>query len=67
MTGRRKEASKVAEIELHRSRWWAYKWLNRFDNHGLEGLKDKPRSGSRPPLISEKKMLYHLAYMFKLY
>ena len=40
------EASKVAiERELHRSRWWAYKWLDRFDKRGLEGLKDKPRSG----------------------
>ena len=50
------EASKVAEKELHKSRWWAYKWLNRFDKRGLEGLKDKPRSG-RPLLVSEKKML----------
>jgi len=50
------EASKVAEKELHKSRWWAYKLLNRFDKHGLDGLKDQPRSG-RPPLISEKKML----------
>jgi len=51
-----KQASKVAEIELHRSRWWAYKWLIRFDKEGLEGLKDQPRSG-RPSKISEKKML----------
>jgi len=50
------EASKVAERELDKSRWWAYKWLNRFDKHGLDGLKDQPRSG-RPPLISEKKIL----------
>ena len=50
------EASKVAEKELHKSRWWAYKWLNRFDKLGLEGLKDQPRSG-RPPFISEKEML----------
>lgn len=50
------QASKVAERELHKSRWWAYKWLSRFDKHGLEGLKDQPRSG-RPPLISQKKML----------
>ncbi|MER5175327.1 MAG: helix-turn-helix domain-containing protein [Candidatus Nitrosocosmicus sp.] len=50
------EASKVAERELHRSRWWAYKWLDRFDKRGLEGLKDQSRSG-RPPLIPEKKML----------
>ena len=48
------EASKVAERELHKSRWWAYKWLNRFDRLGLEGLKDKPRSG-RPLLVSEKR------------
>ena len=50
------EASKVAERELDKSRWWAYKWLNRFDKHGLDGLKDQPRSG-RPPLISGKKIL----------
>lgn len=50
------EASKVAERELDKSRWWAYKWLNRFDKHGLDGLKDQPRSG-RPPLISEKEVL----------
>lgn len=50
------EASKVAEKELRKSRWWAYKWLNRFDKHGLDGLKDQPRSG-RPPFISEKKIL----------
>ena len=50
------EASKISERELHKSRWWAYKWLDRFDKHGLDGLKDQPRSG-RPPLILEKKML----------
>lgn len=46
----------MAERELDKSRWWAYKWLNRFDRHGLDGLKDQPRSG-RPPLMSEKKIL----------
>lgn len=49
------EASKVAERELNKTRWWAYKWLKRFDKQGLEGLKDLPRSG-RPPKVSEKKM-----------
>jgi hypothetical protein len=24
------QAARVAEEELHRSRWWAYKWLKRF-------------------------------------
>ena len=28
-----KEAASVAENEFHRSRWWAYKWLNRFDEY----------------------------------
>jgi hypothetical protein len=32
----KKEAASVAEKEPHRSRWWAYKWLKRFDNVGLE-------------------------------
>ena len=50
------EASKVAERELHKTRWWAYKWLSRFDKFGIDGLKDQPRSG-RPPLIPQKKML----------
>jgi len=50
------EASKVAERELNKTRWWAYKWIKRFNEQGLEGLKDLPRSG-RPPKVSEKKML----------
>lgn len=49
----KKEASNVAEKEFHRSRWWAYKWLKRFDNTGLDGLKNKHRSG-RPPEVSEE-------------
>jgi len=42
----------VSKEELHRSRDWAYKWL-RFDNDGLDGLKDRHRSG-RPPEVSEE-------------
>ena len=33
----------------------AYKWLRRFNEHGLEVLKDHQRSG-RPPKTSEKRM-----------
>lgn len=47
--GDKEEAASIAEKEFHRSRWWAYKWLKRFDNEGLKGLKDKARSG-RPPV-----------------
>jgi transposase len=36
--------------ELHKSRAWAYKWYKRYIDKGLDGLKDKPRSG-RPPLV----------------
>jgi len=46
------QAARVAEEELHRSRWWAYKWLKRFDKSGIDGLQDQPRTG-RPPEVSE--------------
>lgn len=46
----------VSKEELRRSRAWAYKWLKRFDNEGLKGLKDRPRSG-RPPDVPEEKLL----------
>lgn len=52
----KQEASSVAENELNRSRWWAYKWLHRFDNEGLDGLKDKERSG-RPPDVPKDVMI----------
>ena len=52
----KQEAASVAEHELNRSRWWAYKWLHRFDKDGLDGLKDQPRSG-RPPDVPEDVMI----------
>jgi putative transposase len=53
----KQEAASVAENELNRSRWWwAYKWLHRFDKEGLNGLKDKERSG-RPPDVPEDVMI----------
>jgi transposase len=42
--------------ELHKSRAWAYKWYKRYSDKGLEGLKDKPRSG-RPPLVKHDLMM----------
>ena len=52
----RQEAASVAELELHRSRGWAYKWLKRYKNEGMLGLKDKSRSG-RPADVPVEKLL----------
>jgi transposase len=51
-----KDVAIVCKEELHRSKAWAYKWLKRFDNEGLEGLKDRHRSG-RPPCVPEEDLL----------
>lgn len=48
--------SQVAEGELHRSRPWASYWLCRYLKEGVEGLKDKPRSG-RPTKLPAKVAL----------
>jgi len=45
-----------AARELLRDKSWATIWLRRFDEHGLNGLKTKPRSG-RPPKADEKELL----------
>ena len=42
--------------ELHKSRAWTYKWYKRYNDKGLDGLKDKPRSG-RPPLVNNDLMI----------
>jgi len=31
--------------DIHRSRTWASDWLRRYREEGIEGLKDKPKSG----------------------
>ncbi len=43
-------------LELHRSRAWAYKWYKRYNDEGLEGLRDKPRSG-RPPFMEKEEIV----------
>ena len=42
--------------ELHRCRAWAYKWYKRYNESGLEGLKDKERTG-RPPDVAKDVMI----------
>jgi putative transposase len=39
--------------EMHRSNPWASDWLKRYDKEGLEGLKDRTKSG-RPPKLSKE-------------
>jgi transposase len=50
------QATSVAELELRKTRIWAYKWLKRFDDNGVEGLKDRHRSG-RPTDMPKEKMI----------
>ncbi len=42
-----------AAKELHRSRAWASDWLKRYQKEGIEGLKDRTKSG-RPSELSEE-------------
>jgi putative transposase len=39
--------------DLHRNRTWVCVWLKRYEKEGLEGLKNKPRSG-RPSELAEE-------------
>jgi transposase len=51
----KKHIEEIAK-ELHRCRAWAYKWYKRYNEDGLEGLKDKERSG-RPPDVPKEIMV----------
>ncbi len=50
-----KEGMKPAHAakQLHMAKSWAYTWRERYEADGIEGLKDKPRSG-RPPRIGQR-------------
>ena len=47
-----KQHVELAASELHRSRAWAYKWRKRYRDEGMEGLRDRPRSGK--PSVTPK-------------
>jgi putative transposase len=38
---------------IHRSKPWASYWLDRYNKEGIDGLKDRSKSG-RPPEIPEE-------------
>jgi putative transposase len=40
--------------DLHRNRSWACVWLKRYEEEGLEGLKNKPRTGRPSSELSEE-------------
>jgi putative transposase len=43
-----------ASDELHRSRPWGLYWLKRYREEGIEGLKNRPKSGRYPDIPEEK-------------
>ena len=51
---RKMSISDTADILLQADRW-VYRWMRRYEEGGLEGLRDLPRSG-RPPKISPEAM-----------
>ena len=51
----KKHIEEIAK-ELHKCRAWAYKWYKRYNEDGLEGLKEKERSG-RPPDVPKEVMI----------
>ncbi len=49
-----KELEHTAQT-LHRCTNWVRKWVDRFEEYGLDGIYDLPKSG-RPRIISKKRM-----------
>jgi putative transposase len=48
-----KEIPAQVARDLHRSKTWASDWLKRYREEGIEGLKNRTKSG-RPPDIPEE-------------
>ena len=46
-------AAQIAR-DIHRSRAWACEWLKRYDKEGIEGLKNRQKSG-RPTEACQKR------------
>ena len=41
--------------EMHRSNPWASDWLKRYDDEGIEGLKDRTKSGTDYPNYQKRQ------------
>ena len=42
--------------DLHRNRSWACMWLKRYEEEGIRGLKNKPRTGRPSSELSEESI-----------
>ncbi len=49
--------------DLHRNRSWTCWWLKRYTQEGIEGLKDRPKTG-RPSKVS-KQIEYRIKKVLK--
>ena len=45
-----------ASDELHRSRPWGLYWLDRFSAEGVDGLRDRLKSGRHSDISSESNL-----------
>ena len=43
--------------EMHRSNPWASDWLKRYDKEGIDGLKDRTKSGRSPEMSEEASII----------
>lgn len=50
------EEIESAAKQMLRSRAWGYKWYKRYNNEGIDGLRDKPRIG-RPSFVDKDMMM----------
>jgi transposase len=57
-----KVAAHIAK-DIHRSKGWACQWLKRYDEEGIEGLKDRPKSGRHPKI--SKQTEFHIKNILK--
>jgi putative transposase len=48
-----KQISTQVARDLHRSKTWASDWLKRYREEGIEGLKNRTKSGRPPDILEE--------------
>jgi len=49
--------------DLHRCKAWASNWLKRYDEEGIEGLRDRPKSGRHSQMSEQTE--YKIKAMLK--